>query len=142
MLFRSDYSLDGNGSDHSFTSSKLTFGSSDRFCARDADYFYLVQNYQRHTHGPRTAKIHTYYNSSFNTPSSYYPFRNFIYTYSFALDPENHQPSGSCNFSKLNGVQLQLTYPSTSYNFTLKVFAVNYNILRIGSGMAGLAYSN
>jgi hypothetical protein len=136
-----DYSLDALGSDHSFTSGKLTFGSGNRFIERDADYFYLVQNYQRHTHGPRTSKIHTTYDGTF-TKLNTNPFRNFIYTYSFALDPENHQPSGSCNFSRLNGVQLQLNYPNTTYDFTLKVFAINYNILKIGSGMAGLAYSN
>ena len=136
-----DYSLDANGSEHSFSNGKLTFGSGDRFMERDADYFYLVQNYQRHTHGPRTSKIHNTYDSEFNKLDTN-PFRNFVYTYSFALEPENHQPSGSCNFSKISGAQLQFKYPATTYDFTLKVFAVNYNVLKIGSGMVGLAYSN
>jgi len=66
-----------------------------------------------------------------------------IYLYSFALKPEEHQPSGTCNFSRLDNAKLICS----GGNFglatnTYKIFAVNYNVLRIMSGMAGLAYSN
>ena len=63
-----------------------------------------------------------------------------IYCYSFALKPEEHQPSGTCNFSRIDNAQLM--FDDTLANSTLKVFAVNYNVLRIMSGMGGLAYSN
>jgi hypothetical protein len=64
----------------------------------------------------------------------------WIYVYSFALNPEEHQPSGTCNFSRIDNATLQLT--NVSVTGVLKVFAVNYNVLRIMSGMGGLAYSN
>ena len=68
-----------------------------------------------------------------------------IYTYSFALYPEKQQPSGSCNMSKFTSINLYLDYSTinrTGYNLILKVYAVNYNILRIMSGMGGLSFSN
>ena len=66
----------------------------------------------------------------------------YIYTYSFALSPEEHQPSGTCNFSRIDNAVLQLDYTGVTAAKNLKVFAVNYNVLRIMSGMGGLAYSN
>ena len=66
----------------------------------------------------------------------------YIYTYSFALSPEEHQPSGTCNFSRIDNAVLQLDYTGKTDSKNLKVFAVNYNVLRIMSGMGGLAYSN
>ena len=72
---------------------------------------------------------------------------NRINVYSFALKPEEHQPSGTCNFSRIDNAQLNFTtdigggvgrIPDTSMN----IYAVNYNVLRIMSGMGGLAYSN
>ena len=62
-----------------------------------------------------------------------------INVYSFALKPEEHQPSGSCNFSRIDTAQLITGYPLNSDE---KIYAVNYNVLRIMSGMGGLAYSN
>ena len=67
-----------------------------------------------------------------------------IYVYSFALRPEEHQPSGSCNFSRIDNTILEFEHKACA-NFTsatLTVFARNYNVLRIMSGMGGLAYSN
>ena len=61
-----------------------------------------------------------------------------IYVYSFAINPEEHQPSGTCNFSKLDSAKLILSSASKISN----IYAVNYNILRIMSGMGGLAYAN
>ena len=60
-----------------------------------------------------------------------------INVYSFALKPEEHQPSGTCNFSRIDNAQLIFTTATAC-----TVYAVNYNVLRIMSGMGGLAYSN
>ena len=65
-------------------------------------------------------------------------FSDGIGVYSFALEPEEHQPSGTCNFSRIDNAQLVQTTNGTA----TKVYAVNYNVLRIMSGMGGLAYSN
>jgi len=65
-----------------------------------------------------------------------------IYVYSFALKPEEHQPSGTCNFSRIDNAKLVCSEDFGESTNTYKIFAVNYNVLRIMSGMAGLAYSN
>jgi len=80
-----------------------------------------------------------------------------IAVYSFALKPEEHQPSGTCNFSRIDnavliGSDLKIGTNTTKTHDTqtvsqenlceLTIFAVNYNILRIMSGMGGLAFSN
>jgi hypothetical protein len=65
-----------------------------------------------------------------------------IYCYSFALKPEEHQPSGTCNFSRIDSAYLEGDQNLGQSASTVKVFAVNYNVLRIMSGMGGLAYSN
>ena len=82
-----------------------------------------------------------------------------IYTYSFGLNPSEHQPSGTCNFSRIDSSKLYLTFDTTSTSQNQKddttrytgqvqndiqarVFAINYNVLRIMSGMGGMAYSN
>ena len=61
-----------------------------------------------------------------------------IYVYSFSLEPEEHQPSGSCNFSRIDSAKLLITPEGAISN----IYAVNYNVLRIISGMGGLAYSS
>ena len=96
---------------------KLQLNGHDRFAAREVTYFNNVQPYQHHT----------------NIPSGN------VQVYSFALKPEEHQPSGTCNFSRIDNATLSV---STASAGTLKVFAVNYNVLRVMSGMGGLAYSN
>ena len=65
---------------------------------------------------------------------------DLIGVYSFALKPEEHQPSGTCNFSRIDSSEFELT--NSSANATLQMYAINYNVLRIMSGMGGLAYSN
>jgi hypothetical protein len=63
--------------------------------------------------------------------------------YSFALKPEEHQPTGTCNFSRIDNAQVSVNLKSTRNAATLqKLFAINYNILRIQSGMGGLAFAN
>jgi hypothetical protein len=104
-----------------FETAKLLFNGHDRMKERDSLYYREVQPYNHHT----------------RTPSKH------IYSYSFALTPEEHQPSGSCNMSRLDNVVLNLTFNgSTTVESELRVYGVNYNVLRIMSGMAGLAYSN
>ena len=61
-----------------------------------------------------------------------------IGVYSFALKPEEHQPSGTCNFSRIDNAQ----FVQDTNAVATKVYAVNYNVLRIMSGMGGMAYSN
>jgi len=129
----------------SFTTALLQLNGHDRFSVRGADYFRKVQNYEHHTRVPRVA---------LDTPETDF-FRQYIYSYSFALSPEEHQPSGTCNFSRIDNAVLQLGYGKDSLSLkraggsnaqnigmNLNVYAVNYNVLRIMSGMGGLAYSN
>jgi hypothetical protein len=75
---------------------------------------------------------------------------NPINVYSFALQPEEHQPSGTCNFSRIDTTTLVFdsittggaARPSKATPFSFRIYAVNYNIFRVMSGMGGLAYSN
>ena len=106
--------------DETFATAKLQLNGHDRFPIRNADYFRLVQSYQHHTNCPR----------------------KHIYSYSFALKPDDHQPSGTCNFSRIDSSVLQFTLNQNIPNSVLKVFAMNYNVLRIMGGMGALAYSN
>jgi hypothetical protein len=122
----------------SFTSALLQLNGHDRFSVRYADYFRKVQNYEHHCRVPRVG-------SELDTDNHR---QQYIYTYSFALSPEEHQPSGTCNFSRIDNAVLQLKYGAESTfaaqteAMNLNVYAVNYNVLRIMSGMGGLAYSN
>lgn len=126
-----------NSNDDTFNTARILFNSIDRFSEQCADYFRNYQNYLHHTNIPRTGQ----YDNRTLTMDKFYA--QYIYTYSFAIHPEEHQPSGTCNFSKLDNASLLLTYSSTqSINDRfLKVYAVNYNVLRIISGMCGLAFS-
>ena len=103
---------------------KLQLNGQDRFSEREGSYFSLVQPYQHHTRNPDEG----------------------INVYSFALRPEEHQPSGSCNFSRIDNATLQLVLSNATVQGTntakVRVYAVNYNVLRVMSGMGGLAYSN
>jgi len=103
---------------------KLQLNGQDRFSEREGTYFDLVQPYQHHTRNPDTG----------------------INVYSFALRPEEHQPSGSCNFSRIDNATLQLVLSNACVEGTktakVRVYAPNYNVLRVMSGMGGLAYSN
>lgn len=121
-------------------SAKLQLNGHDRFSERKGSYFNLVTPYQ-------TLRA--------KAPAG-------VYLYSFSLKPDEHQPSGSCNFSRIDNATLSISLKSASANGTtiatildegsmlstgtsltaLKVFAENYNVFRIMSGMGGLAYSN
>jgi len=103
---------------------KLQLNGQDRFSEREGTYFDLVQPFQHHTRNPDSG----------------------INVYSFALRPEEHQPSGTCNFSRIDNATLQLVLSNATVQGVstakVRVYAVNYNVLRIMSGMGGLAYSN
>ena len=83
--------------------------------------------------------------SFYNTLAGWGPM-NTLGIYSFSLDVSNHQPSGTCNFSRIDNAYLHFkTIPNTVYSTTLgniHIYALNYNVLRIMSGMGGLTYSN
>ena len=98
---------------------RLVFNGTDRFTERDITYFTRNQVWDCHT----------------GFGSVLYP--DSIGVYSFALRPEDRQPSGTCNFSRLDLAQLKRTVADP-----IDIYAVNYNLLRIVSGMGGLAYSN
>ena len=130
----------GAADSDSFTTALLQLNGHDRFSVRFADYFRKVQNYEHHTRCPRVGKeLDIDFDDSRN---------QYIYSYSFALSPEEHQPSGTCNFSRIDNAVLQLKYgadtgfPAQTHSMNLNIYAVNYNVLRIMSGMGGLAYSN
>jgi len=103
---------------------KLQLNGQDRFSEREGSYFDLVQPFFAHSRTPDTG----------------------INVYSFALRPEEHQPSGTCNFSRIDNATLQLVLSNATVEGThtakVRVYATNYNVLRIMSGMGGLAYSN
>jgi hypothetical protein len=133
-----NYSGDDGADVDSFSTALLQLNGHDRFSVRQADYFRKVQNYEHHTRVPRVGKDLNV--EAANEPKA--SRRQYIYTYSFALSPEEHQPSGTCNFSRIDNAVLQLAYPTGRPAMSLNVYAVNYNVLRIMSGMGGLAYSN
>jgi hypothetical protein len=128
---------DSNGTTDTFTKGLLQLNGHDRFSVRNADYFRKVQNFEHHSRVPRVGgDLHV-------SDSKLTARQQFIYSYSFALSPEEHQPSGTCNFSRIDNAVLQLTYAASGRDaYNLNVYAVNYNVLRIMSGMGGLAYSN
>jgi hypothetical protein len=114
----------------------LQLDGYDRFEVRDAGYFRLVQPYQYHT----------------NVPTD-----TFIYCYSFALRPEELQPSGSLNASRIDSINLQIAlrpdpptnpplaitdsrYVPPRGNSSIRVYATNHNILRVVNGFGGLVF--
>ena len=125
------------GTSENGPSAILKLNGQDRFQERRMEYFRRVQGFKHHTHSVRAA-----------TALGEGTYSQYIYLYSFALNPEEHQPSGTCNFSRIDNTILSFNGLSTLDNGSgavagiVKVFAVNYNVLRIMSGMGGLAYSN
>ena len=128
-----NYGLYADGSENPVQSAKLQLNGHDRFSSQDGHYFNYVQPSQHFS----------------NTPA------DGVNVYSFALNPEEHQPSGTCNMSRIDNATLSLTLgertAASSNNFAndylvddtvCSIYTVNYNVLRIMSGMGGLAYSN
>ena len=117
---------------------QLKLNGHDRMAARPYTYFSRVQVWEHHS-GPGGLASDT--DTNFNNPPGGSSANDSIGVYSFALKPEEHQPSGTCNFSRIDNAQLVCT-DGTFTTGNLVIFAVNYNVLRIMSGMGGLAYSN
>jgi hypothetical protein len=99
---------------------KLILNGQDRFKEQSGKYFNQVQPFYHHSGNPYLG----------------------IYSYSFALKPEEHQPTGTCNFSRIDNAQVEVKSKNGSRCANMHMFAVNYNVLRIQSGMGGLAFSN
>ena len=109
---------------------QLKLNGHDRFAARNRNYFTRTQIWQHHNGFGGVVQ------------------KDSIGVYSFALKPEEHQPSGTCNFSRIDNAEFifpaQTAGNSASVQSAggLNIYAINYNVLRIMSGMGGLAYSN
>ena len=103
-----------------FTRITLRFNGNDRFETTTETFFRLYQPYKYHSSGTN----------------------NYIYMYSFALEPENIQPSGTCNFSKIDNAVLSLDMSHNIPEGIVNVYGMNYNILRIQNGMAGILFSS
>ena len=100
----------------------LRLDGYDRFEARDAAYFRLVQPWQRHTS---------------------IPVNDYIYVYSFSLSPEAAQPQGSLNASRIDNIILSCNMNNTIIrnDSTITVYAINYNVLRIAAGLGGVLFT-
>jgi len=100
----------------------LRLDGNDRFYIRNAPYFRLTQPYQHHTNIP-TAPV-------------------YIYLYSFSMNPEEEQPSGSLNCSKIDDINMAIAFNAAelSQDRSVQIYATNYNVLRIIGGLGGLAF--
>jgi len=116
----SNYDTPNEKSIAPFTDITLRFNGNDRFETTTETFFRLYQPYKYHSSGTN----------------------NYIYMYSFALEPENIQPSGTCNFSKIDNAVLTLDMSPNIPEGTINVYGMNYNILRIQNGMAGILFSS
>ena len=126
-VLESGYSVtrvEGMAGNNPVVTALLQLNGHDRFTVREGRYFNEVQPFQHHTNVPAIG----------------------INVYSFALQPEQHQPSGTCNLSRIDNTTLLLTISNNAVgatvSSTVRVYATNYNVLRIMSGMGGLAFSN
>jgi|TARA_Y100000389_G_scaffold105527_1_gene102419 hypothetical protein len=108
-------------------SATFLFNGIERIEEKDGSYFNLIQPYQHHSVVPSPG----------------------IYVYSFSLLPEQFQPSGACNMSRINNIELRTSIISpqepptgeTTYKYDMRVYIVNYNFLRVQGGLGGLAFS-
>ena len=126
-VLESGYSVtrvEGMAGNNPVVTALIQLNGHDRFTVREGRYFNEVQPFQHHTNVPAVG----------------------INVYSFALQPEQHQPSGTCNLSRIDNTTLLLTISNNAVgatvSSTVRVYATNYNVLRIMSGMGGLAFSN
>ena len=132
-------------------SAVIQLNGNNLFPKKDANYFRNVQRYQHHT-----GSCSLYTVNLANTTNNIYGHHNnsVIYIYSFALEPEKLQPTGTCNFSRIGNAVLSIDLEPHYANdvFTndnistngrnIRVYATNYNILKISKGMGGLLYSS
>ena len=117
--FTNDNTLtEGTFGNNTVIDAQLQLNGHDRMSVQTGKYFQNVQVLEHHSNTPTYAGINVY---------------------SFALNAEQHQPSGTCNFSRIDNAQLNMNLASSG---DVHIFATSYNVLRIMSGMGGLAYSN
>jgi hypothetical protein len=132
LVWTGAVSVDGIRSNLSAGNTKLVLNGHDRFAERPREYFTQTQVWQHHTGTPLDCSATIVAAASLKASAAQ------IAVYSFSLKPEEHQPSGTCNFSRIDNAQLKIANNSDPVN----IYAVNYNVLRVMSGMGGLAYSN
>ena len=109
------------GGENNVASALIQLNGHERFSERSGTYFNVVQPYEHHTRSPAIG----------------------INVYSFCEKPEEHQPTGSANFSRIDNANLVLTLANAGgASRTVRIYGVNYNVLRIMSGMGGLAFAN
>ena len=111
------------------TNVNLLLNGLNRFSEKNNTYFNKLQPFQHHKTNPKDG----------------------IYMYSFSIEPDKYQPSGSCNMSRINSISIILDVNSIPYNpvntlpyykYDFNIYSINYNILRIMGGMGGLEFSN
>ena len=113
--------LDYNTTDDFFSTGRLLLDRSERFKCMPAIYFRLYHPWKHHTKSPN----------------------NFIYCYSFALKPEEQQPTGSCNFSNFTSRILELTIENPiDSDYFISVYGINYNLLIVKNGQAHVAFTH
>jgi hypothetical protein len=123
VLQYSNYCLDYDKKTDIITNVRIIMNGTDRLSSRESEYFHLIQSFQHH--------------SNVHIPG--------VYSYSFSLFPEQHQPSGTCNLSRIDDLQFILTTnKQINYNNTAKVriYGLCINVLRVINGQCGLAFSN
>ena len=112
----------------------LNLNGVDRFSTQDPQFFNYIQSYNFCKTAPKSG----------------------IYPYSFSIDPFKYQPSGSCNMSRFNKIELNVETQQTPtpkfsvggeelenlYKYDINVYTINYNILRVVSGMGNVEFSN
>lgn len=113
-----DYDIPGKPDAEIFKGVRLQLNGADRFNERPGEYFRLAQPYQHHTRIPNKK----------------------VYVYSFAISPEDAQPSGTCNMSRLDSVTFNVSLTDDVLTGRIHIFGVSYNVLRIVNGMGGLAF--
>lgn len=115
------YSTNADGTGNPVANGLLQLNGHDRFQQRDGAYFNYVQPNECWERTPADG----------------------INSFSFALNPMEHQPSGTCNFSRIDNTTLKLEMTSSqSDDSKINIYCMNYNVFRVMSGMGGLAYSN
>jgi hypothetical protein len=129
-------------------SCSIQLNGQDRVSKLYGPYFNAVQPFQHHSGPHQDSTAGGAYFQGLGALGG----RNYnasVYCYSFAIKPEEHQPSGTCNFSRIDNATLVMTLNGDqtaslldNQNYDVRVYALNYNILRVMSGMGGLAYSN
>ncbi len=116
----SNYGLYLDGTGNTCTNAKIQLNGHDRLASRNGNYYNYVQPYQHFTNCPADG----------------------INVYSFALKAEDHQPTGTCNFSRIDNAILNINVNLSVVNNNLNIYAINYNVLRVMNGMSAIAFTN